>query len=919
MADFQLNVKINGADQSVRTIGEVEAALRATREELKGVEVGSEAFEELAKQARILQNELKESFKEATNFDRSLGQLTQSVARLGSSVAAGFTIATTALSVFGKESEDLTKAQVKAQQALAVAFAATTIATNAAKLSGDLKLVSDRLQLGVTNLLTIAVGQETVAKARLAVVTGQATIAQRALNLAMSVNPVLLLVGAVATLTAAYFALSKSQEESLDILETYNSELERGAQLAEAEIKALKEKIKLQKELDLLGATTAEQRLKIEKESAEQLIELDRQSLENQKSILEQKLTNVKLNASDIDGVLKGEYINEVINLNNQKDILFKTESEYINALITLREKFFQTTDEKAKEDFEKRNKEALDLAIRFDSVASELELIETRLEVNTKKTDKQITENKKVELERRKKLQEEFEDAIKRFNDDRLKSELKLERELEDLQLQIAKNRTRNIIEVYDLEINELQVRRDRELEDEKKRFEESIEAFRKTQIQKGISVNDVNESIKKLQEDFDSEQVTRQQVFANKIIEIEQKKADEILLINEILQSELAFGDFSNADRISKLAAEEAQARLAFNTIRLQTERGFLVKLLKEREELVKTALKTEKEARIDAINEEYKEILRNLQGNEEQIKFQREDLQKQLNKDLALINEEFRLRQKLADRQAIDDLRDYIAGKIQEIAGITNQVLSTAIQLGQALSDISRTERENELREIRDFVSDRQSIVNESFNSELSSLQNLYSQGLITQELYNQRSAELEGARGEDIQRLQNQLADEELKVRKKSFEDEKKLKIAQTITSGINGALTAFATAFQLGPIAGPIVGGILSALVASTTAAQVSAIKKTKFDGGAPPVTPPQSTNISGNIGGSEQFIPSGGGFTGFSEDLVGAPSGGGSSPELGGRPEAQRVYVLESDITDTQKRVSVAEGLATIG
>jgi hypothetical protein len=486
MAEFQLNVKINGVDQSVRTIGDVEQALKATREELKGLEVGSEAFEELARQARILQNELKESFKEATNFDKSLGQLTQSVARLGSSVAAGFTIATTALSVFGKESEEITQAQIKAQQALAVAFAATTIATNAAKLSGDLKLVSDRLQLGVTNLLTAAVGQETIAKSRLAVSTGTATIAQRALNAAMSVNPVLLLVGAIATLTGAYLLLSKRQEESLTILETYNSELERGSVIAESEIKLIKERIKLQRELDLLNVSSAEEKVKIEKKFNEELIELDKQSLENQKSVLESKLNNVKLNASDIEGVLKEQYINEVIDLNNQKNILFKNETEYINALIDLREKYFKTSDETAKADFEKRNKEALDLAIKLDETAGQLELIESRLELNVKKTDKEITDSRKAELQKRLKAQADFEEAIKRLNDDRFNRELKLERELEDLQLESAKKRTRNYIDILDIEINQIKIRRDRELEDEKKRFDDSIEAFKRLKLKK-------------------------------------------------------------------------------------------------------------------------------------------------------------------------------------------------------------------------------------------------------------------------------------------------------------------------------------------------------------------------------------------------------------------------------------------------
>jgi len=62
MSDFSINVKLNGVDTAVSTIGELEAALKATRAELKGVEIGGQAFESLSEQARVLQREFKDSF-----------------------------------------------------------------------------------------------------------------------------------------------------------------------------------------------------------------------------------------------------------------------------------------------------------------------------------------------------------------------------------------------------------------------------------------------------------------------------------------------------------------------------------------------------------------------------------------------------------------------------------------------------------------------------------------------------------------------------------------------------------------------------------------------------------------------------------------------------------------------------------------
>ena len=70
MADFSLNVKINGVDQAVNTVSQIEQALIATRNELKNVAIGSTAFEQLSTQAQTLQREFVNSYKETTNFSK---------------------------------------------------------------------------------------------------------------------------------------------------------------------------------------------------------------------------------------------------------------------------------------------------------------------------------------------------------------------------------------------------------------------------------------------------------------------------------------------------------------------------------------------------------------------------------------------------------------------------------------------------------------------------------------------------------------------------------------------------------------------------------------------------------------------------------------------------------------------------------
>lgn len=146
-------------------------------------------------------------------------------------------------------------------------------------------------------------------------------------------------------------------------------------------------------------------------------------------------------------------------------------------------------------------------------------------------------------------------------------------------------------------------------------------------------------------------------------------------------------------------------------------------------------------------------------------------------------------------------------------------------------------------------------------------------------------------------------------------KKSFEDNKKLQIAQAIVAGLTGAVTAFTGAMQLGPIAGPIVGGVLAAAVGALTAVNVSKIKQTQFGGSAP----------SGGSGGASI----GGAST--SSSAATQPSfnlfGGGNNANTVG-PGAQQAnqnmtvnvnsQVSVSEINAVQNRVAVQDDRRTL-
>ena len=130
-------------------------------------------------------------------------------------------------------------------------------------------------------------------------------------------------------------------------------------------------------------------------------------------------------------------------------------------------------------------------------------------------------------------------------------------------------------------------------------------------------------------------------------------------------------------------------------------------------------------------------------------------------------------------------------------------------------------------------------------------------------------------------------------------KKVFENSKKLQIAQSTVSYLQGLVSAWSSSMQLGPIAGPIAGATLSALLTATYGVNVSKIKSTKFGG----TTSASSTNVP-NINSSA--------INALNKPNIGNTRLTFSEGDIENLPQ-QKVYVLASDIEEatTTRRVTV--------
>ena len=93
MADYQLNIKLNGVEQAVSSVGDMEKALEQTNEELSKIDKNSKGFSELNKQSKTIESQFTSTTKSAENLGKSINDVTGSVKNLGTTITTGGTIA----------------------------------------------------------------------------------------------------------------------------------------------------------------------------------------------------------------------------------------------------------------------------------------------------------------------------------------------------------------------------------------------------------------------------------------------------------------------------------------------------------------------------------------------------------------------------------------------------------------------------------------------------------------------------------------------------------------------------------------------------------------------------------------------------------------------------------------------------------
>lgn len=262
------------------------------------------------------------------------------------------------------------------------------------------------------------------------------------------------------------------------------------------------------------------------------------------------------------------------------------------------------------------------------------------------------------------------------------------------------------------------------------------------------------------------------------------------------------------------------------------------------------------------------------------------------------------------KLADAQAVTDLtlQHMKEGTDKEIALRNQQFLDEKAALDKALAD--------------------KLISQESYNAMLGAATQKSADDIVA---INKEAADKEAAadkvlRDQKIQGVQNGLsaisslaelfAGKSRKSQEKAFKVQKGVQIAQASIDTFKAATGAFSSLASI-PIVGPVLGGLAAAAAVAAGMVNIKKIAATKFDpeGGGGPPSPPPPANMPDVASAVAAPIPpslsmGNGPFAG---------STGGRERNEGSRQQVVKAIVVESDITNTQNRLSNYQTRSEIG
>jgi hypothetical protein len=227
-------------------------------------------------------------------------------------------------------------------------------------------------------------------------------------------------------------------------------------------------------------------------------------------------------------------------------------------------------------------------------------------------------------------------------------------------------------------------------------------------------------------------------------------------------------------------------------------------------------------------------------------------------------------------------------------QEILAGINSLASSAQTILSAINDFNQAKADEAVKVNEQALQTQLSALDAAREAELAKEGLTADQKIAIENKYKQQKYELE------LQEYNNNT-----KIKKKAFEQDKKMKIAQAIISTITGAISAVTGMISAipGPI-GIILGVAAGLAVTAAGVLQVAKIKNTTFDAGTPPAPPTLTVPSASSVADSSTAAtPS---FDLFKKDTN--QNGANNNASSGGanQPTVVKAFVVSQEITDQQ-------------
>lgn len=930
MQTAQINISVNtqGADKSVENLSNninkagasansLKAQLRQVTQELQGLEPGSARFQELSQRAGELRDRIQDTnaviSATAGNVTENFGKALTNTIGIG---VAGFQALSSAQVLFGVENEDLQKTLAQMGALLNLSQAIETFGGLDQKLveiKASFTPVLQQLGLMATTQTEVAVATgaadaalvgEAVAADGAAVSTGLFATALNALPLVAIVTALGLLVAGLVSYASASGDSEKAAKKRTASLKAQREEEEKSRKAIAGEsaefvgliyqlkatnqgseerkklikdinatygttLKNISDETKFQQQLNLEVANyIAFQKAKFQLQKNEELItkNLTKQSEINKKINETQgkikNLQNIKLGTDDLRA---GKIAQDLVDLNKQ---LVKYQGEL----------------DAANKRLESYGKVALDVNGVINDVTN-----------NGKKYTDQTKDGNKT-TEDATDINEKYADVLDKVKN-RLEREIAVQQTTEKLRDDRLTGIAKELDAVNNLYGDERKQLIDRAIADELEALDVKFKKEGKSEedyIKAAQGIRDnyqtyLLDSEKKLLEELDvyqKEDIQRVQDNYTLKEKIVQETTQNILTNSQLLQIQFEKEEqIRQIEESTKTEEEKNKAKIEVRKKYAQQEIDLLNRNLQEQKNIAKLNLD-------ETLADTNKSISEKEQAQAEYDKKVIEMTQQTADK----INEINSGIKPPIDETELEKSAKKVSEYVDAIANLYNQLSST-------ISMIQDQRVQNEETRIENL-----------YDYEKTSLENQLAEGILSRDEYDNKLKELDQQRERET-----------LQLRRQEFQTNKRLNIANAIINGAQAVLSTFA-----GTPGGIIIKSIAAGLAAAFSAIQVGVISSQEFTAAGGGIVP-------GIGSGMVDSVPS---LLAPGETVINAQSsamypellnsinmaGGGISlkPDLPGinkvNPEQKlfsdnksdkpiRAYVVETDVTDTQKRV----------